>query len=130
LRSFFAGLLISLFGFPLHLSFASTAPPATRLPGHILPALAKATKVSENQAKSREEAAAPITLTLVLKRDDQHGFERYLRDVYDPHSPRFRHFLTQSEIAERFGPSRAHYEACSLTCAAMDLSWRRAPPIA
>ena len=50
------------------------------LTGHVLPALAKATPVAPIQSSGR----AVLTLTLVLKRDDQAGFERYLRDVYDP----------------------------------------------
>ena len=53
-----------------------------RLPGHVLLALAQATVESGGKAKGKE----PLTLTLVLKRDDQAGFERYLQDVYDPHS--------------------------------------------
>ena len=84
------------------------SPHATvRLPGHVLPALSKATIVPS----STKSDAAPITLTLVLKHDDQTGFERFLHDLYDPKSPAFHHFLTQHEIADRFGPSRADYDA-------------------
>src|SRR5271154_5267861 len=90
---------------------APSISPMVRIPGHVLPALKKATRVSENAEQLRKEAAEPTALTLVLKRDDQAGFERYLHDVYDPHSPRFHHFLKQSEIADSFGPSRARYEA-------------------
>ena len=83
-----------------------------RLPGHVLPALARATALApKNDAASAAEANQPLTLTVVLKRDDQQGFERYLRAVYDPHSPFFHHFLTQPEIAQNFGPSRAAYES-------------------
>ena len=75
-------------------------------PGHVLPALSKATIVP-----SKPDAdAQPITVTLVLKRDHQAQFERYLHDVYDPHSKVFRHFLTQRQIADRFGPSRQVYD--------------------
>src|SRR5271154_7430161 len=73
-----------------------------RIPGHVLPALAKATIVPSKSETDRQL----ITLTLVLKRDHQAQFESYLRDVYDPHSKVFRHFLTQRQIANRFGPSR------------------------
>ena len=76
-----------------------------RLAGHIAPALAKAEALS---------AAAPtadglMTLTLTLKRDDPAGFERYLAQVYDARSPQFRHFLTQSELTAKFGPSKRDY---------------------
>lgn len=88
--------------------FASAAKPdaLVRLPGHVLPALAQAKPVP-SESKSAEE---PLTLTLVLKRDDQDGFDKYLRDVYDPSSPNYRKFLTQSEISDRFGPSRDAYD--------------------
>ena len=36
---------------------------------------------------------------------------RFLHDLYDRKSRRFHHFLTQQEIANRFGPSRADYDA-------------------
>ena len=73
-----------------------------RLPSHVLPALALAKRadLGESEDKNNE----PMTLTLVLKRDDQAGFERYLRDVYDPKSKIYRHFLNQGEIAAKFGP--------------------------
>ena len=57
----------------------------------MLPALAKAAVVPSS-AKSDSE---PITLTLVLRRDNQAAFERYLHDIYDPHSKNFHKFLTQ-----------------------------------
>jgi hypothetical protein len=82
-----------------------------RLPGHVLPALAKAVEVDATAKQLRDIESEPITLTLVLKRDDQRGFETYLRDVYDRQSPRFQRFLPQSEIADRFGPSRGDYES-------------------
>ncbi|HUY18285.1 MAG TPA: protease pro-enzyme activation domain-containing protein, partial [Candidatus Binataceae bacterium] len=44
-------------------------------------------------------------------RHDQAGFDRYLHQVYDPHSKNFHHFLTQREIADRFGPSQTSYDA-------------------
>ncbi len=88
---------------------ASSMPPVSamvRVPGHVLPALARATKV----APQRDESNEPITLTIVLKRDDQAGFEKYLHEIYDPHSKNFHHYLTQRRIADRFGPSRADYD--------------------
>lgn len=75
------------------------------LPGHVLPFL--------NQAKllpSQKSDSTPITLTIVLKRTDQKGFDAYLRDVYDPTSPNYLNFLTPKEVSSRFGPSQRHYE--------------------
>jgi hypothetical protein len=80
---------------------------AVRLSGHVLPALSKATIVPS----STRDDSEPITLTLLLKHDDQAGFDRFLHDLYDPKSPGFRHFLTQRQIADRFGPSSADYDS-------------------
>lgn len=78
-----------------------------RIPGHVLSALRRATIVPSGPNSGDQS----IILTIVLKRDDQKGFERYLRELYDPHSRRFHHFLTPQQIAERFGPSAKSYGA-------------------
>ena len=70
----------------------------TRLQGHLLPRLSAATPAAT-------VAASPLTLTLVLRRDDEAGFAVYLRDVYDPQSINFHKFLTAAQQSERFGPS-------------------------
>jgi kumamolisin len=80
----------------------NTATTMVRLSDHVLPELSKATKLEPQTDESNQ----PITLTIVLKRDDQTGFERYLHETYDPRSKNFHHYLTQRQIANRFGPSR------------------------
>jgi hypothetical protein len=84
-----------------------------RIAGHVLPALSRATAIPEPGGKSAlaKDAAQPITLTIVLKRDNQAAFESYLHEIYDPHSKNFHHYLTQRQISDRFGPSRASYNA-------------------
>jgi hypothetical protein len=77
-----------------------------RLPGHVLDALRD---VEPLASQSRLGHNQSMSLTLTLNRDDQHGFERYLADVYDPQSPSYRHFLSQQALAQRFGPSRRSY---------------------
>src|SRR5271156_5961454 len=87
---------------------SAESPPATfRLPGHVVPPLKKATIVPSDVTSETK----PLTLTLVLKRDDQPGFDHFLHDLYDPHSSNFHKFLTQRQIADRFGPSRADYNS-------------------
>src|SRR5262249_42099744 len=76
---------------------------AIRLPGHVLPALTSATPGPQRADTD------PITLTFVLRHDDQAAFERYLHALQDPQSPSYRHFLSQREIADRFGPSQRTY---------------------
>jgi hypothetical protein len=82
-------------------------PGMTRLSGHVPAALEDA--VADTSGESAD-TSPPLTVTLVLKRDDPAGFARYLHDVYDPRSRRFRKFLTLREITEKFGPSRRTYE--------------------
>jgi Pro-kumamolisin, activation domain/Bacterial Ig-like domain (group 1) len=86
-------------------SSATSISPMVRIPGHVLPALSKATIVLSGQKSD----ARPITLTIVLKRDDQAGLEKYLKQIYDPRSESFHHYLTQQQIADRFGPSKTDY---------------------
>jgi kumamolisin len=83
------------------------APAMVRLPGHVLSALAKATKVAPRAGVSKQ----PVTLTIVLKHDDQAGFDRYLKEINDPHSTNFHRYLKQREIARRFGPSQHAYDS-------------------
>ena len=68
-----------------------------RIPGHVLPALARATVVPSKPNSGSES----ITLTIILRRNDQAGFASYLHEIYDPHSKNFREFLTQRQIADR-----------------------------
>jgi len=79
-----------------------------RIAGHVLSALPRARPVRVSiDAVSADQ---PLSLTVVLNRDDPAGFDRFLADVYNPLSPRFRHFLSPSEISDRFGPSHADYD--------------------
>ncbi len=76
-----------------------------RLPGHVLPAIDKASRWFTGGVKSRD-----LNLTLVMRRDDQAGFESYLEDIYDPQSANYHRFLTAAQLADRFGPSRESYD--------------------
>ncbi len=84
-----------------------------RLPGHVLPVLSEATAISTpgNKSHLAKEDAQPITLTIVLRRDKQSAFDIYLKELRDPHSKNFHHYLTQRQIADRFGPSRDDYDS-------------------
>jgi len=84
-----------------------------RLPGHVLDVLSNATPVDKDSTSpvpaGERGKADSMTLTLVLNRDDQPGFDRYLSDVYDRTSKNSGHFLTQAQITQRFGPSVEGY---------------------
>jgi Pro-kumamolisin, activation domain/Bacterial Ig-like domain (group 1) len=82
-----------------------------RLPGHVLDVLPRATiESASGQAATTASDTSPMILTLVLKRDDQPGFDHYLANVYDPNSKDYHHFLSQPQLADRFGPSRHEYD--------------------
>jgi len=86
-------------------SAATPSEPLVRLPGHVLAAITTARPLPPTPGAD----AQPITLTIVLNRADQVGFDRYLRDVNEPKSPGFRKFLRQNEITTRFGPTQTAY---------------------
>lgn len=103
----------------VHGEAAAPSAAPVRLPGHVLSALSGAKRVPASRQLS---SAEPIGLTVVLRRSDPAGYERYLRDVYDPSSPAFRKFLTPRQVSDRFGPTpedysavRAHFESHGLT---------------
>lgn len=103
-----------------------SAPPAgapartfVRIPGETLPALdlAGAERGLHSVAAAPSELAQPIALTFTLRRADQAGFSRLLSEVTNPRSSNFRHYLTQRQLTERFGPSADAYQST--------LSWLR-----
>ena len=52
-----------------------------------------------------------MKLDLVLTLRDQAGLNSFLKELYDPASPSYRHFLSVPEFTERFGPSQEDYDA-------------------
>ncbi|GAB3873661.1 hypothetical protein GCM10029964_014300 [Kibdelosporangium lantanae] len=49
----------------------------------------------------------PITAALSLKLHNQGELEKFLADVQNPASPKYRHFLTPAEFTAAYGPSQA-----------------------
>ena len=56
-------------------------------------------------------AKQSMRLDVVLAVRDQAGLDSFLREIYDPSSPSYRHFLTVEQFTERFGPSQEDYDA-------------------
>jgi len=52
-----------------------------------------------------------MRIVLVLPHRNQEGLDNFLKEVYDPNSPSYRHFLTVEEFTERFGPSQEDYDS-------------------
>ncbi len=63
------------------------------------------------QFLSRLPATESLRLHMVLPLRNQAGLDKFLRDVSDPASPSYRHFLTVSEFTAQFGPSEEDYDA-------------------
>ena len=52
-----------------------------------------------------------VRLDIVLPVRDQAGLDQFVKDVNDPSSPSYRHFLTVSEFTAKFGPTQSDYDA-------------------
>ena len=81
------------------------------LPGHVPSALARATPFEVRESAAMSASDEPVAITVIMRRTDQAGFDRYLADVYNRASPIYRKFLTPLQIAETFGPSQQDYDA-------------------
>jgi kumamolisin len=64
------------------------------------------------QARSLGHLAAdqPMRLVLVLPLRNQPALDQFLRELYDPVSPSYRHFLTVEEFTTLFGPTQQDYD--------------------
>ena len=94
----------------VHAIAAAAAPDGwVALPGHVPSTLSDATRL-EVRAKALTAADEPLTLTVVLRREDENAFREFLTDLYDPASAVFRRYRTPVEIADRYGPSQESYD--------------------
>jgi subtilase family serine protease len=69
--------------------------------------------VSQHSAAYAGAPAPDALLHLVISLPQRNTAEldAFLRDIYNPASPNFRHYLSVSEFTDRFGPAAADYEA-------------------
>jgi len=63
------------------------------------------------KAAGRLPATQAMRLVLVLPHRNQPALDSFLKELYDPSSPSYRHFLTVEEFTDRFGPSQEDYDA-------------------
>ena len=61
------------------------------------------------QAIGDAPATNELRLAIGLPLRDQAGLDKFLKEVYDPASPNFHHYLTPEEFTARFGPTEADY---------------------
>ena len=77
------------------------------LPGHVLPALSRATLKPHTPEMDEEQ----IKLTVVLGLSDAAGAEAFKQQFEDPNSPTFHETIASSEYTARFGPTEEAYNA-------------------
>jgi subtilase family serine protease len=75
------------------------------LPGH------RPEIVTTLTPKGRLPATNQLLLAMGVALRDRPGLENFVREVADPASPNFRHYLTREELTRRFGPTDSDYEA-------------------
>ena len=73
--------------------------------GHVPPV------VSKLQAVGNLPETNELRLAIGLPLRDPAGLDKFLKDVYDPTSPNFHHYLAPEEFTARFGPTEADYAA-------------------
>jgi kumamolisin len=107
-----AVLVSSIIGTPpLAAAAGATGSGTHRLAGQTVPSLGPALARGLLRPVHGDRPTKQLTLTLVLRRSDQGGFDRFVAAVQDRTSPLYRHFLTQTQLAARFGPSLGSYDA-------------------
>ena len=65
----------------------------------------------QNAAYVGPSMNAHLSIDVVVHQQNASGLAQYAQNVSNPASPNFRHFLTPSEIATRFGATQADYRA-------------------
>jgi subtilase family serine protease len=56
-------------------------------------------------------ATQSMRLVLTLPLRNQDALDNFLRELYDPSSASYRHFLSVEQFTEQYGPTRADYES-------------------
>jgi subtilase family serine protease len=97
-----------LLAIPLLMSVvASTSRAQSLLTRH----LREVTRTGEAQSLGHLPSQQIMTLDVVLPIRNQAGLDLFLKELYDPSSASYRHFLTVAEFTERFGPTQEDYDA-------------------
>ena len=63
------------------------------------------------QPQGRLPATQSLRFDIVLPVRDQVGLESLIRELYDPASPYYHHFITPQEFTARFGPTQQDWDA-------------------
>lgn len=77
---------------------------------------------------ARMAASANIKLAIGLPLRNEADLDELLRQIYDPQSTNYHHFIGPQEFTDRFGPSEADYEAVAAFARANGLTVTRRHP--
>ena len=77
------------------------------LPGHV----PQAVRSLNLQATGRLAETSQLTLAIGLPWRNQESLHLLLRQIYDPSSPDYHHYLTPGEFSQRFAPTEHDYAA-------------------
>jgi subtilase family serine protease len=88
-------------------AFALPAANSQVVAGKPLSNVSRGTQIAADQGRVAQ--AAGQTLTVLLKLHNEAEFDKVVEDLYNPESPRFHHWLTNSDLA-RYAPSEAEVE--------------------
>lgn len=93
--------------FPLHLLFSAKAAGqfASREVGGLPPL------VRVSRQLGRDQSHRTLQMSVGLATRNQGQLDALLRDLYNPSSANYRHFLTVNEFAQRFGPTAEQQQA-------------------
>ena len=89
--------------------FAQAAPSQPR--ATLTPTVREVVRNGGARVAGRLPADRVMSLHVVLPLRDPAALDSFLRDVYDPASSSYRHFLTVPEFTAKFGPSQEDFDA-------------------
>jgi subtilase family serine protease len=70
----------------------------------------EAVRTGEARAVGQLPPNQVMQLHIVLPLRDQAGLDSFLKELYTPGDPSYRHFLTVQEFTDRFGPTQQDYD--------------------
>src|SRR5690242_5887290 len=100
-RFFFAGIIPVLIFLPTIVSAQSSR---RQLRGHIPEIVSRLTPIG-NVSTTKS-----LQLSIGLPLRNQAELDTLLKEISDPSSPNYRHYLTPAQFDERFGPTEQDYQ--------------------
>ncbi len=83
------------------------AQPQTLLTNHVRDAVTS----GEAHFLNRMPAEQTMRLNIILQLRDRAGLQSYIKELYDPNSSVYHHYLTVQDFTNMFGPTQADYDS-------------------